>query len=454
MSKRVYFGTDGVRGKANAQPMTAEFALRLGKAIGAFLKERGRAKPRVLIGKDTRLSGYLFETALSSGLVSTGVDVLLVGPLPTPAIAFLTSGMRCDVGVVISASHNPFEDNGIKLFDENGFKFPDAVELKLEALLADERLSRYNVFGADIGKAYRIDDALGRYSVFAKSAFPRHRSLEGLRVVIDCANGAGYKVAPEVLTELGAEVVAVNVTPDGLNINQDCGALNPKRMSERVLRARADVGLSLDGDADRCILCDHAGGLVDGDQILAILAGRLIETNALPNRSVVATVMSNLGLERYLAQNGCDLLRTQVGDRYVVERMRAETHPLGGEQSGHIVQFQHSTTGDGLMAGLSVLGRMVETGSSLHDLAGVMKKYPQRLRNIRVSEKRPFEEMDTVQAAIRSVESELKEEGRVLVRYSGTEKLARVMVEGPTLDSVDMACERIRVAIQMEIGDE
>lgn len=454
MSKRVYFGTDGVRGKANAQPMTAEFALRLGKAIGAFLKERGRPKPRVLIGKDTRLSGYLFETALSSGLVSTGADVLLVGPLPTPAIAFLTSGMRCDVGVVISASHNPFEDNGIKLFDENGFKFPDAVELKLESLLADEKLSRYNVFGGDIGKAYRIDDALGRYSVFAKSAFPRHRNLEGLRVVIDCANGAGYKVAPEVLTELGAEVVAVNVQPDGLNINQDCGALNPKRMSERVLRARADVGLSLDGDADRCILCDQTGGLVDGDQILAILAGRLIETEALPNRSVVATVMSNLGLERYLAQHGCDLLRTQVGDRYVVERMRAETHPLGGEQSGHIVQFQHSTTGDGLMAGLSVLGRMVETGSSLHDLAGVMKKYPQRLRNIRVSEKRPFEEMDSVQAAIRSVESELKEEGRVLVRYSGTEKLARVMVEGPTLDSVDMACERIRMAIQMEIGDE
>ena len=454
MSKRVYFGTDGVRGKANAVPMTAEFALRLGKAIGAFLREGGRRKPRVLIGKDTRLSGYLFETALSSGLVSTGVDVLLVGPLPTPAIAFLTSGMRCDVGVVISASHNPFEDNGIKLFDEKGFKFPDAIELQLESLLGDEDLSRFNVFGADIGKAYRIDDALGRYSVFAKSAFPRNRNLEGLRIVIDCANGAGYRVAPEVLTELGADVVTVNVQPDGLNINQDCGALNPKRMSERVLRARADVGLSLDGDADRCILCDHQGRLVDGDQVLAILAGRLIETKSLPNRSVVATVMSNLGLERYLAQQGCDLVRTQVGDRYVVERMRAEAHPLGGEQSGHIVQFQHSTTGDGLMAGLSVLGRMVETGSSLHELAGVMKKYPQRLRNIRVSEKRPFEEMDGVQKVIRSVESELKEEGRVLVRYSGTEKLARVMVEGPTLDSVDIACERIRSAIQMEIGDE
>ena len=290
--------------------------------------------------------------------------------------------------------------------------------------------------------------------MFAKSAFPRNQNLEGLRIVVDCANGAGYRVAPEVLTELGADVVTVNVHPDGLNINQDCGALNPKRMSERVLRERADVGLSLDGDADRCILCDHKGRLVDGDQILAILAGRLIENKSLPNRSVVATVMSNLGLERYLSQQGCDLLRTQVGDRYVVERMRAETHPLGGEQSGHIVQFQHSTTGDGLMAGLSVLGRIVETGSSLNELAGVMKKYPQRLRNIRVSEKRPLEEMDTVQKVIRSVESELKDEGRVLVRYSGTEKLARVMVEGPTLDSVDIACERIRAAIQLEIGDE
>ncbi|MGB0646997.1 MAG: phosphoglucosamine mutase [Bradymonadia bacterium] len=454
MTKRLYFGTDGVRGRANAEPMTAEFALRLGKAIGAFLNERGRRKPRVLIGKDTRISGYMFETALSSGLVSTGADVLLVGPLPTPAIAFLTSGMRCDVGVVISASHNPFEDNGIKLFDENGFKFPDAVELKLESLIADENLSRYNVFGEHIGKAFRIDDALGRYSVFAKSAFPRGKTLEGLRIVIDCANGAGYRVAPEVLTELGAEVVAVNVHPDGVNINRDSGALSPKRMSERVLRERADVGLALDGDADRCILCDHTGQIVDGDQTLAILVGGLLESNALPNRSVVATVMSNIGLERYLKEQGCNLLRTKVGDRYVVERMRAETHPLGGEQSGHIVQFQHSTTGDGLMAGLSVLGRMVEKGESLHDLASVMKKYPQRLRNIRVSEKRPFEEMKSVQTAIRDVEAELKDEGRVLVRYSGTEKLARVMVEGPTLDSVDLACERIRTAIQMEIGDE
>ena len=454
MTKRLYFGTDGIRGRANAHPMTAEFTLRLGKAIGVYLRNQIGRKPRVLIGKDTRLSGYMFETALSSGLVATGADVLLVGPLPTPAIAFLASGMRCDVGVVISASHNPFEDNGIKLFDHDGFKFPDAVELELEALVADERLDRHHVYGGEIGKAFRIDDALGRYSVFAKSVFPRGRSLDGMRVVVDCAHGAGYRVAPEVLVELGAEVVPVNVNPDGLNINRDCGALNPERMSERVLRERADLGIALDGDADRCVLCDHTGALVDGDQILAILAGKMITNGALPNKSVVATVMSNLGLERYIAQLGGELIRTKVGDRYVVESMRAGNHPLGGEQSGHIVQLQHSTTGDGLMAALSVLGSVVEAESNLHELATVMKKYPQRLRNIRVSEKRPFEDLATVQAAIHKVEAELGDEGRVLVRYSGTEKKARVMVEGPSVEIVDLACETIGSAIQQEIGDE
>ena len=454
MANRLYFGTDGIRGRVNAHPMTAEFTLRLGKAIGIYLRNQVGRKPRVLIGKDTRLSGYMFETALSSGLVATGVDVLLVGPLPTPAIAFLSSGMRCDVGVVISASHNPFEDNGIKLFDQDGYKFPDAVELEIEALLADDGLDRHHVYGADIGKAFRIDDALGRYSVFAKSVFPRGRTLEGKRIVIDCANGAGYKVAPEVLIELGAEVVPVNVNPDGININRDCGALNPDRMSERVLRERADVGIALDGDADRCVLCDHTGALVDGDQILAILASKMICSGALPNKSVVATVMSNLGLERYLSQLGGSLIRTQVGDRYVVESMRAGNHPLGGEQSGHIVQLQHSTTGDGLMAALSVLGSVVDAESNLHDLARVMKKYPQRLRNIRVSEKRPLEELDSVQQAIQAVENQLGSEGRVLVRYSGTEKKARVMVEGPSVEVVDLACETIGSAIQQEIGDE
>jgi len=428
--------------------------LRLGKAIGVFLRNRVGRKPRVLIGKDTRLSGYMFETALSGGLVATGADVLLVGPLPTPAIAFLASGMRCDVGVVISASHNPFEDNGIKLFDHQGFKFPDAVELELESLLADDRLDQHHVYGGEIGKAFRIDDALGRYSVFAKSVFPRGRSLDGMRVVVDCAHGAGYKVAPEVLVELGAEVIPVNVNPDGLNINRDCGALNPERMSERVLRERADLGIALDGDADRCVLCDHTGALVDGDQILAILASKMFVNGSLPNKSVVATVMSNLGLERFITELGGSLIRTKVGDRYVVESMRAGNHPLGGEQSGHIVQLQHSTTGDGLMAALSVLGSVVEAGSNLHELAGVMKKYPQRLRNIRVSEKRPFEELDTVQAVIQRVEHDLGDEGRVLVRYSGTEKKARVMVEGPSVEVVDLACEAIRTAIQQEIGDE
>ena len=454
MANRLYFGTDGIRGRVNAHPMTAEFTLRLGKAIGIYLRNQVGRKPRVLIGKDTRLSGYMFETALSSGLVATGADVLLVGPLPTPAIAFLSSGMRCDVGVVISASHNPFEDNGIKLFDQDGYKFPDAVELEIEALLADNGLDRHHVYGADIGKAFRIDDALGRYSVFAKSVFPRGRTLEGKRIVIDCANGAGYKVAPEVLIELGAEVVPVNVNPDGININRDCGALNPDRMSERVLRERADVGIALDGDADRCVLCDHTGALVDGDQILAILASKMIGTGTLPNKSVVATVMSNLGLERYLAQLGGSLIRTKVGDRYVVESMRAGNHPLGGEQSGHIVQLQHSTTGDGLMAALSVLGSVVDADSKLHELARVMKKYPQRLRNIRVTEKRPLEELDSVQQAIQAVENQLGSEGRVLVRYSGTEKKARVMVEGPSVEVVDLACETIGSAIQQEIGDE
>ena len=452
MTVRQFFGTDGVRGRANVAPMTADFTLQLGKAIGVFLRSHRGRRPRVLIGKDTRLSGYLFETALSSGLVSTGADVLLVGPLPTPGIAFLTSGMRCDAGVVISASHNPFGDNGIKLFDHGGFKFPDRIEAELESMIGAGTLASHHVTGTDIGKAFRVDDALGRYAVFAKSAFPRSRTLEGLKIVVDCANGAAYRVAPEVFQELGAEVVSVNVSPDGENINQESGALSPQLLAERVLSVQADVGIALDGDADRCILCDRFGQTVDGDQTLAILAAHMSGAGLLESQTVVATVMSNLGLERSLTKMGLNLIRTQVGDRYVVESMREGNHQLGGEQSGHIVQLNHATTGDGLMAALAVLGCMVEKNAPLDELARVMTKYPQALKNVEVREKPPLADLPGMQSAVSRIEKQLGEDGRVLVRYSGTENKLRVMVEGPTQDVVVGACDVICSAVREEIG--
>ncbi len=451
-SERVLFGTDGIRGLANQYPMTGEMAMRLGRALGYRLYTQLGRKPKVLIGKDTRLSGYLFETALASGLTSVGADVQLVGPLPTPGIAFLTMGMRCDAGVVISASHNPYEDNGIKLFARNGFKLPDSEELLLERLMLTDEIDAERATGPEIGRAYRIDDAAGRYSVFAKGAYPRNLTLDGLRVVIDCAHGAGYKVAPEVLHELGADVIALGVSPDGTNINDGCGALYPEELGRAVTECGAHVGIGLDGDADRCIMADERGQIVDGDHILALLGTHMIKKGTLPENTLVATVMSNLGLERAMRDAGGRVVRVGVGDRYVVERMRADGYSLGGEQSGHVILRDHATTGDGLVTGLSVLGAMVSQGASLSELASVMIRYPQAIENVAVTTKPSLDEIAPVQEAIRSVEAELGDDGRVLVRYSGTQMKARVMVEGPNDERVKAAAVHIAEAIKVNVG--
>lgn len=453
MTERVLFGTDGVRGVANQHPMTPELALRLGRAVGFQLggHVHGR-RPRVLVGKDTRLSCYMLETALSAGLTSAGADVHLVGPLPTPGVAFLTEGMRADAGMMISASHNPFEDNGIKLFARDGFKLPDAEELALEALIASPDLDTFRPTGTAIGRAFRIHDAQGRYAVFAKSAFPRALTLEGVKVVIDCGHGAAYKVAPEVLRELGAEVVALGVAPDGTNINAGCGALHPEAMAAAVRTHGAQVGVALDGDADRCILADEHGNVVDGDQVLALLARHLLAKGRLSGNTLVATVMSNLGLDRSLREVGGRVVRVSVGDRYVVERMRAEGYSLGGEQSGHVILLDHGTTGDGLVTALAVLGHLVESGEPLSVLAACMPRFPQVLENVQVSRRQPLEDLPGVQAAIARTEGRLGADGRVLVRYSGTQLLARVMVEGPEQGLITELAGDIAAALRTALG--
>jgi phosphoglucosamine mutase len=427
-SERRLFGTDGIRGVANQYPMTAEMALALGRSVAEHYRQRDK-RCRVVIGKDTRLSGYMFESALEAGIVSAGADVMLVGPLPTPAIAFLTASMRADAGIVISASHNPFQDNGIKLFGPDGFKLADDIELEIEERIVNpEPLTP----GPEprIGKAVRLDDAEGRYVQFIKDSFPKERTLDGMRVVVDCANGAAYRAAPQVFAELGAEVTAVSVEPNGRNINDGCGALYPDKVGVEVRRTRASIGIALDGDADRVILTDERGEIVDGDQIMAILGTRYLAQGKLPGATVVATLMSNLGLERALAAKNVKLLRTAVGDRYVVEAMREGGFTVGGEQSGHIILLQEATTGDGLLAALQVLSVMVQEGRSLSDLAKLMTRYPQVLLNFPVERKVPIDQLPTVEAAIAKVEQALGADGRVLVRYSGTEAKARVMIEG------------------------
>ena len=429
---RKLFGTDGIRGVANREPMTAEMALRLGQAVARRFRHDKRAG-RIVIGKDTRLSGYMLESALQAGIVSAGADVMLVGPLPTPGIAFITSSMRADAGVVISASHNPYQDNGIKIFAADGFKLPDEAEAEIERDMEAIGAGHDGIRAAPdaIGKAVRIEDAGGRYVQFLKHALPRDLTLDGVKVVVDCANGAAYSVAPQVFSELGAGVDELNVWPDGRNINYACGALHPEYMAEEVKRSGAQLGIALDGDADRVILADENGNIIDGDQVMAILATRMIERGELPEQTVVATVMSNLGLERALSSRGGKLLRTAVGDRYVVEAMRERGLRLGGEQSGHIVFLDHATTGDGIVAALRVLAVMVQERKPLSELAArAMTRYPQVLLNFAVARKRPFDEMPSVQKMIAKVESALGVEGRVLVRYSGTEAKARVMIEG------------------------
>ena len=429
MSRERLFGTDGVRGTANVYPMTAEVSLALGQAV-AHVFRGGSGMHRILIGKDTRLSGYMFEDALAAGICSMGVNVIQVGPMPTPAMAFLTTDMRCDAGVMISASHNAYQDNGIKFFGRDGFKLPDDVEDRIEELIFSNELAELRAAPDALGRATRIEDAAGRYVVFLKKTFPLDLSLDGVRVVLDCANGAAYKVGPTMLEELGAEVFAIGVEPDGRNINEDCGALHPDKLVAKVRELRADVGIAVDGDADRVLLVSEKGEVIDGDAILALCARDLVERQALRGGAVVATVMSNLGLERAIEELGAKLVRTPVGDRHVVDEMRRGGYVLGGEQSGHVVFLDHNTTGDGLLTALQVLAIMKRKERPLSELADCMERIPQVLVNVRVAKKRPIEELERFQAKLRMVEAELADCGRVLVRYSGTEPQARVMVEG------------------------
>jgi phosphoglucosamine mutase len=433
---RKLFGTDGVRGVANSDPMTVETALALGQAVvHAFRNHAGRHK--VVIGKDTRLSGYMFETALSAGICAMGGDVLLVGPLPTPGIAFLTHSMRADAGVVISASHNPFQDNGIKFFGRDGFKLPDDLEARIEELVFGDSLKSVRPPSPQIGKAHRIEDATGRYIVFLKNTFPAHLSLEGLRIVVDCGNGAAYKIAPLVFQELGAEVIPIGITPNGTNINELCGSLHPEIVSAKVREVRADLGISLDGDADRVIVVDHNGTVINGDRIMAICANELMRTGQLKKDTVVATVMSNIGLELYLKERGIGLLRTAVGDRYVVEAMRAGGYNFGGEQSGHLIFLDHATTGDGTLAALQLLSVMVESGKPLAELGTELAVFPQVLRNVRLERRVPIDELPGFSQAMAEFEKKLGSRGRIVVRYSGTEPLLRIMAEGEDQKLVD-----------------
>lgn len=441
------FGTDGIRGTANVEPMTSETVVRLGRAIAHVVKD-GPRRHKIIIGKDTRLSGYMLESALTSGICSMGVDVLLVGPLPTPGIAFLTRSMRADAGVVISASHNPFQDNGIKFFERNGFKLPDQVERTIERLVLDDEIAHLRPTAGAVGKAFRIDDALGRYNVFLKSTFSRHLTLDGLKVVIDCAHGAAYRVGPEVLAELGAEVVQLGVDPDGENINRDCGALHPQGLAAAVVEHGAHIGIALDGDGDRVIFADELGQVVDGDEVLAMLAIYLAQQDRLPNGGVVATVMSNIGLDIALQERGLTLERAPVGDRYVVEQMVAGGYALGGEQSGHIVFLEHGTTGDGLVTALALLGILVETGQSLSRARRVMRRFPQMMVNVPVVERRDLDSLPAVQRVIADVSQRLGRRGRVLVRYSGTEALVRVMVEGEERSQVERFVEEIAATLR------
>jgi len=426
---RKLFGTDGIRGVANIYPMTTEIAMQVGRAI-AFIVKNKKGRHRIVIGKDTRVSGYMIENALAAGICSMGVDVLLVGPLPTPGIAFITTSMRADAGVVISASHNPFQDNGIKIFSSDGFKLPDEVEADIEELIFSQKMATLRPVAEEVGKARRIDDAKGRYIVFLKNIFPKKQTLEGMHIVLDCAHGATYGVAPYVLEELGAKVTSLGVSPDGKNINHKCGALHPELMAAKVKETGADIGLALDGDGDRLIVCDEKGKVVDGDHIMAICAKDLIKRRKLKKKTLVTTVMSNMGLEIAMKEMGGKMVRTNVGDRYVVEEMRKNGYSFGGEQSGHLVFLDHITTGDGNLAALRLLAIMRKRKKKLSELAKVMTSYPQVLNNVRTSSKIDLDNFPSFQKAVKKMEKKLGKSGRILVRASGTEPVIRVMIEG------------------------
>ncbi|PWR22716.1 phosphoglucosamine mutase [Zavarzinia aquatilis] len=446
MTSRKLFGTDGIRGTANMEPMTAELALAVGQAAGRLF-QTGSHRPRVVIGKDTRLSGYMLEAALQAGFVAVGMDVMLVGPMPTPAVAMLTRSLRADLGVMISASHNAYQDNGIKLFGPDGYKLSDEVEIAIEKMIEAGEVKRAEPRA--LGRAQRLEDAAGRYIEFAKATFPRGMKLDGLKIVVDCAHGAAYKVAPTVLWELGAEVVSIGVSPDGFNINRDCGSTHAKALRQAVLQHDAHIGIALDGDADRLILVDEAGQVVDGDQLMAVVAEHFQRTERLRGGGIVATVMSNLGLERHLARLDLTMARTAVGDRYVVERMREQGYNVGGEQSGHIILSDFATTGDGLIAALQVLAMVVEAGRPASEVCRRFQPLPQVLRNVRflAGQRHPLED-EGVKAIIAAVESRLERSGRLLIRKSGTEPVIRVMAEGEDQSLVESAVAEVVQALE------
>jgi len=426
---RKLFGTDGIRGVANVHPMTTEIAMQLGRAVAHLFKNKKR-RHKILIGKDTRLSGYMLETALASGICSMGVDVLLVGPMPTPGIAFLTTDMRADAGVVISASHNPFQDNGIKIFSRDGLKLPDEKEKRIESLIFSKEIDSLRPTATEVGKAFRIDDAAGRYIVFLKNTFPGNFTLDGYKIVLDCAHGAAYKIAPLVFEELGAEVYPIGVEPDGANINLNCGALHPEIISQAVKEKDADIGIALDGDADRVLFVDENGVEVDGDQIMAICAVDLLRENRLKKNTVVATVMSNIGLDIALKKEGIKIVRSAVGDRYISEEMLHHGYNFGGEQSGHIIFFDLNTTGDGILTALQILAAMEKNNKKLSELSNIMQRFPQVIENVKVKGKKDLDSIPEIKKAIADAEKTLSGKGRILVRYSGTQPLCRVMVEG------------------------
>ena len=441
------FGTDGIRGRVNSHPMQPELVLRLGLAAGQYFRN-GNKRHRVVIGKDTRLSGYVFESALTSGFCAAGMDVFLVGPLPTPAISFLTRNMRADLGVVISASHNPYMDNGIKFFNKDGFKLADRVEDEIAAMVTSPDFVWKCPDHDQVGRARKIQDSPGRYIVELKHSFPAGMTLDGLTIVLDCAHGAAYRVAPLIFEELGARVITLGIEPDGLNINKGCGSLHPDVLAAKVREHRADIGLALDGDADRLIVVDEYGTILDGDQIMAVCADEMMARGTLAENTLVATVMSNMALEVFMQERGGRLLRTKVGDRYVVEEMRKGGYLLGGEQSGHLVFMQHSTTGDGTLAALQLLSIMVGRQKPISEIAGLLTPYPQKLVNLKVKKKVPFDTVPVIKDAVRHAEDKLGRTGRILLRYSGTESLARIMVEAQDQALVDELCASLTAAVE------
>jgi phosphoglucosamine mutase len=445
------FGTDGIRGVANEYPMTAEMALNIGRATAHLFKRKGHA-PKILIGKDTRLSGYMFENALVSGISSMGVDAILVGVIPTPGIAFLTSSMRVDAGIVISASHNPFQDNGIKIFSDNGFKLPDEKELAIEDMIFANNMHKLHPSPSELGKAYRMDDARGRYIVFLKHSFPREFTLEGTKVVLDCANGATYRVAPDTFFELGAEVTTLFDDPDGKNINVRCGSQHPETLAAEVLKKGADVGFAFDGDGDRLIAVDEKGMVLTGDQIIAVCANVMKKEGSLTNNLVVRTVMSNIGLSVALKNMQVDSVMTKVGDRYVLEEMQAKGGAIGGEESGHIIFLQHHTTGDGVLTALQVLSSMKKEGKPLSELAKIMHVFPQSLINVDTKSRPEISTVPEIVSVIKAVEQKLGDKGRVLIRYSGTQNMCRVMVEGPTKEETLEYCKQIADVVRAKLG--